>query len=122
MTQFMLATFSELTDIDDTTFWSSTIEIFFIDIMIEEVNDENTRGGIFLQKIWTKIHGDLKRKGNKNYFMKQVKQKFNRFQTKYHEFSELLKQTRFGWDVETNTVNITEETWQNYLRVNILKL
>ena len=42
--------------------------------------------------------------------MKQVKQKFNRFRIKHHEFSELLKQTRFGWDLETNTVNAIEET------------
>ena len=29
MTQFILATFSELMDIDDTTFWGPIIEFFF---------------------------------------------------------------------------------------------
>ena len=49
-------------------------------------------------------------------------QKFNRLQRKHREFSELLKQMGFGWNVETNTMQATEKMWQNYLRVNVLKL
>ena len=35
----------------------------------------------------------------------------------HHEFPNLLKHTRFGWDVETNIVHVLEETWQNYIQV-----
>ena len=122
MAQSILAISSELMDVDDATLWSFVIEIFFLDIMVEEVNNGNIRDEIFTQKIWTKIHEDLKRKNNQNYSIKQVKHKFNRFHTKHREFSELLKQIGFDWDAETNFVNATEEMWENYLRVNILKL
>ncbi|RVW62573.1 hypothetical protein CK203_061606 [Vitis vinifera] len=33
-----------------------------------------------------------------------------------HEFSDLLKHTGFGRDVETNTVHALEETWKNYIQ------
>ena len=49
-------------DVDDATLWSSTIEKNFIDIMVEEVNTGNRRGGVFTQKIWTKNHEDLEKK------------------------------------------------------------
>nr|XP_048323161.1 L10-interacting MYB domain-containing protein-like [Ziziphus jujuba var. spinosa] len=50
--------------------------------------------------------------------MKQIKQKFNRLRSKHREFSELLQQTRFSCDAETNTVIATEEMWQNYTRAH----
>ena len=49
-------------DVDDATLWSSTIEKNSIDIMVEEVNTGNRRGGVFTQKIWTKNHEDLEKK------------------------------------------------------------
>ena len=73
MAQSILTTSSELMDVDDATLWSSTVEKHFIDIMVEEVNTGNRRGGVFTQKIWTKIHKDLKIKNNQNYSIKQVK-------------------------------------------------
>ena len=39
----------------------------------------------------------------------------------HHEFSTLINQIGFGWDVETNTVYALEESWQNYCRVNIVE-
>ena len=114
MDQFISATSIEVNDADDASVWSSTIEKKFIDIMVEEVNKGNMKNGVFIKKAWTKIQEDLKRKSNRNYSMKQIKQKFNRLRIKHHEFTELLKQTGFDWDTETNIVHATEETWQNY--------
>ena len=51
----------------------------------------------------------MKRKSNQNYLIKQVKQKFNRFGIKHCKCSKLLKQTRFNWGVERNTMNVTKE-------------
>ena len=73
MAQSILAISSELMDVDDATLWSFVIEFFIIDIMVDEVNNGNIRDGIFTQKIWTKIHKDLKIKNNQNYSIKQVK-------------------------------------------------
>ena len=63
MAQFIQATSNELMDMDYTILWSSTIEKFSqIYIMVEEINEGNMRGEIFIQKIQIKIHEDMKRK------------------------------------------------------------
>ena len=53
MDQSIPATFIEFNDADDSNLWSFTIEIFFIDIMVKEVNKGDMRNGVFGQKIWT---------------------------------------------------------------------
>ena len=51
MTQFIRATSNELMDMDFTILWSSTIEKFsLIYIMVEEINEGNMRGEIFIEK------------------------------------------------------------------------
>ena len=64
MDQSIPATVIEFNYANDSNLWSSTIENFFLDIMVEEVNKGDMRNGVFRQKIWTRIHEDLKRKGN----------------------------------------------------------
>ncbi|XP_062085640.1 L10-interacting MYB domain-containing protein-like [Humulus lupulus] len=105
----------EITDVDDACLWGPTVEKIFIDNLVDEVNKGNMASGQFGSKTWAKIL-ELQIKSKRKYLIKQIKQKFNRLRTKYREFAELLKQTRFGWDHETNTVVASEEIWQNYLR------
>ena len=40
---------------------------------------------------------------------------FNRLHVTHCEFFNLLKHTRFGWDIETSMVHALEETWKNYI-------
>ncbi|XP_062095056.1 L10-interacting MYB domain-containing protein-like isoform X2 [Humulus lupulus] len=108
----------EITDVDDACLWGPTVEKIFIDIMVDEVNKGNMASGQFGSKTWAKILEELQIKSKRKYLIKQIKQKFNRLRTKYREFAELLKQTGFGWDRETNTVVASEEIWQNYLRAH----
>ena len=75
----------------------------FYDIIVEEVTKGSIRSGQIGPKTWAKILEELQGKSKRKNLMKQVKQKFNRLCTKYREFSELLKQTSFGWDQKTNT-------------------
>lgn len=107
---------------DDESLWSFATEKIFIDILVDEVNKGNFRDGQFASETWSEIREELKTRCQRNYFMKQVKQKFNRFRAKHRDFSELLKQTGFCWDAETNLVHATKDMWKNYLRVNMLFL
>ncbi|POO00740.1 Myb/SANT-like domain containing protein, partial [Trema orientale] len=110
---------NEVTELDDACLWGPTVEKILIDIMVDQVNTGNMRNGQFSSNTWSKILEKLQSKSQRMFSMKQVKQKYNRLRTKYREFTELLKQTGFGWDRETNTVTATEEIWQNYIRVRV---
>ncbi|XP_048336047.2 L10-interacting MYB domain-containing protein-like [Ziziphus jujuba] len=103
---------------DDSTLWSATNEKIYIDVMVDLINKGGMKDGQFSSKEWTNMLEALNNKSKRNYNMKQIKQKFNRLRSKHREFSELLQQTGFGWDAETNTVNATDEMWQNYIRVH----
>ncbi|KAM6542886.1 hypothetical protein CsatB_007333 [Cannabis sativa] len=103
---------------DDTCLWGPTIEKIFIDIMVDEVNKGNMTSGQFSSKTSARILEDLQSKSKRKYVMKQVKQKFHRLRIRYREFSELSKQTGFGWSREKDTVIAPEEVWQNYIRAH----
>ena len=87
--------------------------------MVNEVNKGNMDSGTFSTNTWKRILLEVNSQEKRNFNLKQFKQKFNRLCVMPHEFSDLLKHTGFGWDVETNTVHALEETWQNYIRVKI---
>ncbi|XP_048334822.2 L10-interacting MYB domain-containing protein-like [Ziziphus jujuba] len=103
---------------DDSNLWGTTNEKIYIDVMVDLINKGGMKDGQFSSKEWTNMLEALNNKSKRNYNMKQIKPKFNRLRSKHREFSELLQQTGFGWDAETNTVNATDEMWQNYIRVH----
>lgn len=49
-----------------------------------------------------------------------IKQKFNRFRIKHHEFNDMLNQKDFGWNTERNPVTAEEETCKNYVKAKII--
>ncbi|XP_034710795.1 L10-interacting MYB domain-containing protein-like [Vitis riparia] len=109
---------TEITDVKDARTWSSNIEKIFIDIMLNEVNKGNMDSGTFSTKTWRRILLEVNCQGKRNFKLKHLKKKFNRLRAMHREFSDLLKHTGFGWDVETNMVNALEETWQNYIQAH----
>ena len=108
---------SELTDVEGTGTWGCNLERIFIDIMVDEVNKGNMAGGIFNPNTWRRMLFEVNSQGKRNFNLKQLKQKFNRLRATHREFSDLLKQTGFCWDAETNSVTALDETWKNYIQV-----
>ncbi|XP_048331881.2 L10-interacting MYB domain-containing protein-like [Ziziphus jujuba] len=102
----------------DSTLWGATNENIYIDVMVDLINKGGMKDGQFSSKEWNNMLEAINNKSKRNYNMKQIKQKFNRLRSKHHEFSELLQQTGFDWDAETNTMNAIEEMWQNYIHVH----
>ncbi|RVW21160.1 hypothetical protein CK203_110649 [Vitis vinifera] len=96
---------TEITDVEDARTWRGNIEKIFIDIMVNEVNKGNMDSDTFSTNTWRRILLEVKSQGKINFNLKQLKQKFNRLRAMHREFSDLLKHTRFGWDVETNTAH-----------------
>ena len=107
--------------IDENSLWAPQLEKLFIDIMLEEINKGNMANRQFRSDTWKKMLATLNELGKRSFTMTQFKGKFNRMRLLHHEFSTLINQTGFGWDVETNIVHALEESWQNYCRVNIVE-
>ena len=89
---------------DNEAVWGPTIEKIYIDILVDEVNKGNQRNGLFQPKVWKVILNEVNQRCGQNFSVKQIKQKFHRLRMKHRIFSELIQQTGFGWDAETNTV------------------
>ena len=109
-----------ITNFEERGMWSGYIKKIFIDIMVIEVNRGNMENETFNSQTWKKMLNEMNVRAKWNLNLKQLKQKLHRLHAKHCEFSDLLKHTAFGWDVESNTVHALEETWQNYIRVKWL--
>ena len=107
--------------IDENSLWAPQLKKLFIDIMLEEINKGNMANGKFRSDTWKKMLATLNELGKWSFTMTQFKGKFNRMRLLHCEFSTLINQTGFGWDVETNIFHALEESWQNYCRVNIVE-
>ena len=102
---------------DNEAVWGPTIEKIYIDILVDEVNKGNQRNGLFQPKVWKVILNEVNQRCGRNFSVKQIKQKFHRLRMKHRIFSELIQQTGFGWDAETNTVTAEDAVWDAYLAV-----
>ncbi|KAK1559295.1 hypothetical protein Q3G72_012910 [Acer saccharum] len=80
----------------DDKMWTTNNEAVFIHIMHEHVKKGNLQTSTFTKKVWGVIDDEVLAKTGKRYTIPKLKAKFNRFQKKYREFSDLLNHTGFG--------------------------
>ncbi|XP_050290217.1 L10-interacting MYB domain-containing protein-like [Quercus robur] len=86
--------------------------------MLKEINKGNMADGQFSSDTWKKMLATLNELSKRNFTMTQFKGKFNRTRLLHREFSTIINQDGFGWDVETNTIHALEESWQNYFQAH----
>ena len=96
--------------VENAKTWKGNIEKIFFNIMVNEINEGNMDSGSISNNIWSRMLLEINSQGKRNFNLKQLKQKFNKLHVMHHEFFNLLKHTRFEWDVKTNTMYALEET------------
>ena len=74
---------NEKVDLQESSLWPCVVVKCFIDIMVEEVNKENMKNGVFTTRTWTAMLNTLNIRTNYNFTMKQIKQKYNRLRSKH---------------------------------------
>ena len=53
----------------------------------------------------------------KRYSRSQIKTKYHRMCVMYTNWKQLLNQTGFGWDFDTNNLVCVKDTWSDYCKV-----
>ena len=104
---------TEITNVEDVRMQRSNMEKIFINIILNKVNKGNMDSDTFNTNTWRRMLLEVNSQQKRNFNLKQFKQKFNRLRAIYHEFSDLLKHTGFGWDAETNMMHALEGTQKN---------
>jgi hypothetical protein len=100
---------TKMNNAEDLKLWPPQMEKLFIDIMVEECIKGNVPDGAFKSSTWNKLVTKLNVHANRSFYHKQVKIKFNKFRTRHHIFSQLLKHTGMSWNPMTNTVTASDE-------------
>ncbi|GFS30921.1 hypothetical protein Acr_00g0014770 [Actinidia rufa] len=88
------------------------------ELMVKEVHEGNKSSTTFSKKGWKHIAEEFCDKTNKRHSGSQFRNKFNQLRTRYHRFSEMLKEPGFRWDPVLNTVIATDAVWDSYIQVN----
>ncbi|PSS14020.1 L10-interacting MYB domain-containing protein [Actinidia chinensis var. chinensis] len=102
----------------DPATWTALEEKLLIQLMVKEVHEGNKSSTTFSKKGWKHIAEEFCDKTNKRHSGSQFRNKFNQLRTRYHRFSEMLKEPGFRWDPVLNTVIATDAVWDSYIQVN----
>ncbi|ONK56923.1 uncharacterized protein A4U43_C10F14710 [Asparagus officinalis] len=100
----------EITPSQGAGTWPEEIELYFIDLMKEEVKKGNRHTTTFTRTSWKFIEDELKKKSGKEYPHEQLKNKFNQLRQRWRNLKSLLTDTAVGYTVSTGQISATEDT------------
>ncbi|ONK67958.1 uncharacterized protein A4U43_C05F5620 [Asparagus officinalis] len=92
-------------------FWSENVELYFIDLMVEEVKKGNRHTTTFTRSSWKFMEHELKKKTGREYTHDQMKNKFNQLRQRWRNLKSLLTDTAVGYTVSTGQISATEDVW-----------
>ncbi|XP_020249398.1 uncharacterized protein LOC109826789 [Asparagus officinalis] len=111
----------EITPSQGAGTWPEEIELYFIDLMKEEVKKGNRHTTTFTRTSWKFIEDELKKKSGKEYPHEQLKNKFNQLRQRWRNLKSLLTDTAVGYTVSTGQISATEDVWKNYMRLTSMQ-
>ncbi|PKI46646.1 hypothetical protein CRG98_032988 [Punica granatum] len=98
--------------------WTDHMEFAFINIMLEKLRTTHTT--TWKQKIWDEITTEMINLfPDKQLCLQKVKDKHQRMKTNFTRFSEIVRHTGVGWDVDTNTITAGPDVWAIFIKKNM---
>lgn len=102
----------------DPATWTALEEKIFVHLMVNEVRKGNRSTTTFSRNGWKCIEHEFLGRTNKRYNNSQFRNKFNQLRTRYHDFSNLLREPGFSWDPVLNNITAPENVWEPYMKGN----
>ncbi|OWM66640.1 hypothetical protein CDL15_Pgr010291 [Punica granatum] len=96
--------------------WTDELESDFIDIMVDKF--QRTRTTSWKWKDWEQMNTELEEKFPGVILgAKKLKTEARRLKTRYTQFTELIQHTGVGWDGPTNTVKVSLDIRDKFIKV-----
>ncbi|PON98377.1 Myb/SANT-like domain containing protein [Trema orientale] len=98
--------------------WTQSQDIYFIELLLEQVRRGNKTGHGFRKQSWGEMLVLFNSKFGFQYDTDVLKNRLKRFRKQYNEMKVLVNQTGFKWDQSMKMVIADDKAWSEYIKAN----
>ena len=116
-----------LTDVTGTTmgsrsrtYWQPPMDRYFIDLMLDQVQNGNRVDGVFRKQAWMEMIASFNAKFGFDYGMDILKNRYKTLRRQYNVLKNLLDLDGFAWDDTRQMVIADDYVWQDYIKVCVV--
>lgn len=102
------------------TYWTPTMERYFIDLMLEQLHRGNRMGHTFNKQAWTDMLTMFNAKFGSQYDKDVLKSRYTNLWKQFNDVNNLLHQSGFSWDESRQMVVADDFSWNSYIKVTFL--
>lgn len=102
------------------TYWTPTMERYFVDLMLEQMHRGNRIGHTFNKQAWTDMLTMFNAKFGSQYDKDVLKSRYTNLWKQFNDVKNLLDQAGFSWDENRQMVVADDCIWNAYIKVALL--
>lgn len=102
------------------TFWTPTMEHYFIDLLLDQMHRGNRLGHTFNKQAWTDMLALFNANFGSQYDKDALKNRYTNLWKQFNGVKNLLDQSGFYWDDTRKMVIADERVWDAYIKVHYL--
>ncbi|XP_031279759.1 uncharacterized protein LOC116138158 [Pistacia vera] len=100
------------------TYWTPTMERYFVDLMLEQMHRGNRIGHTFNKQAWTDMLTMFNAKFGSQYDKDVLKSRYTNLWKQFNDVKNLLDQTGFSWDENRQMVVADDYVWNAYIKAH----
>ncbi|GMP33927.1 hypothetical protein CsSME_00007028 [Camellia sinensis var. sinensis] len=100
------------------TYWTPTMERYFIDLMLDHMHRGNRTGHTFNKQAWTDMLSVFNAKFSSQYDKDVLKSRYTSLWKQFNDIKNLLGQSGFSWDESRQMLVADDYVWDAYLKVH----
>ncbi|KAL0323963.1 UNVERIFIED_CONTAM: hypothetical protein Scaly_2363400 [Sesamum calycinum] len=98
------------------TYWTPTMERYFVDLMLEHIHRGNRIGHTFNKQAWTDMLAVFNAKFGSQYDKDVLKGRYTNLWKLFNDVKNLLGQKGFSWDETRQMVVADDYVWEAYIK------
>ncbi|KAL0330883.1 UNVERIFIED_CONTAM: hypothetical protein Sangu_1633800 [Sesamum angustifolium] len=100
------------------TYWTPTMERYFVDLMLEHIHRGNRIGHTFNKQAWTDMLAVFNAKFGSQYDKDVLKGRYTNLWKLFNDVKNLLGQKGFSWDETQQMVVADDYVWEAYIKIH----
>jgi hypothetical protein len=97
--------------------WNDRMDKILIDIFLEEYGFGSNANNSWKPEVYTRVCREIQKQLGQMVTSSNVKARIKTLKSNYKAAKEVISQSGFGWDPQTNMVTADALTWKEYLEV-----
>lgn len=100
------------------TYWTPTMERYFVDLMLEHIQKGNRVGHTFNKQAWTDMLAVFNAKFGSQYDKDVLKSRYTNLWKQFNDVKNMLGQGVFSWDETRHMVVADDYVWDSYIKAH----